>query len=464
MAFNTITYRVMIAGPSDVQDEKDIIRKIIREWNSLNSRIQSTVLLPVDWEKDVPPEMSGQSGQMVINKRLVDISDLLIGVFWTRIGTPTKQARSGTVEEIERFIEAGKPTMIYFSSTPTNPANIDQDQYDELNEFKNECKEMGLYKEYDSKEEFEDKLRRNLNLKIEQHDYFDVDELPYATDYSEKQPEDSINEAEGLLLKSTTENNEINGEQKGETWREEQFGVTIDEDGNPILTIEPFRFFYNRMAEAFPGVRGLKIFDEPYKALGRLRTLLKFPLRFEHNESASSEANVPLWWFRGGSNNAIESFDSLSETKCLINCKELEINRIAAYRHSDRQRNFVYVEAKPEDLTGAYDITEENIKKMKDEFGYAWEEYGLLDGIPISREEFDDGAAVINDQVVDAKDAELRVRYLSKYNFFIAPHDSPINSIDFDETSRNYLDGIIDGVYDLKDFLEMFSRQPERDI
>jgi hypothetical protein len=33
----------------------------------------------------------------------VESGDILMGVFWTRLGTPTGKAPSGTVEEIEHF-------------------------------------------------------------------------------------------------------------------------------------------------------------------------------------------------------------------------------------------------------------------------------------------------------------------------------------------------------------------------
>jgi hypothetical protein len=39
----------------------------------------------------------------------------LIGVFWTRVGTPTGIAESGTLEEIERVAAEGKLVMLYFS-------------------------------------------------------------------------------------------------------------------------------------------------------------------------------------------------------------------------------------------------------------------------------------------------------------------------------------------------------------
>jgi len=61
----------------------------------------------------LPPEMSGRP-QGIINQRLLKECDLLIAAFWTRIGSPAGVAASGTVEEIEEHLAAGKEAMIYF--------------------------------------------------------------------------------------------------------------------------------------------------------------------------------------------------------------------------------------------------------------------------------------------------------------------------------------------------------------
>jgi len=60
----------------------------------------------------------GKPAQEFINEQVLEKADLLIAIFWTRIGTPTSEHASGTVEEIEKHIDSEKTTMIYFSSQP----------------------------------------------------------------------------------------------------------------------------------------------------------------------------------------------------------------------------------------------------------------------------------------------------------------------------------------------------------
>jgi hypothetical protein len=135
MSYDATVFKVMIASPGDVGVEKNIIREVIHEWNAINSDTRHIVLLPVSWDTHSAPAM-GDRPQEIINKQVLKGCDLLVGVFWTRIGTPTGKNPSGTVEEITEHIKNGKPAMIYFSVAPVVPDSIDADQYAKLNEFR----------------------------------------------------------------------------------------------------------------------------------------------------------------------------------------------------------------------------------------------------------------------------------------------------------------------------------------
>jgi len=106
----------------------------------------------------------GDRAQATINKQILGDADILIAIFWTRIGTPTGVAASGTVEEITEHISAGKPTMLYFSSAPVRPDSVDEEQFRSLRTFKKSIQESnnGLYEEYESLGEFKEKLSRQL--------------------------------------------------------------------------------------------------------------------------------------------------------------------------------------------------------------------------------------------------------------------------------------------------------------
>ena len=113
MAFPATVYRVMLASPSDVASERAIVREVLSEWNAAHAERRGLVVLPLGWEVDVAPEM-GDAPQNIIDKRILTEADLVIGIFWTRIGTPTSHYASGAVEEIEEHVAAGKHAMLYF--------------------------------------------------------------------------------------------------------------------------------------------------------------------------------------------------------------------------------------------------------------------------------------------------------------------------------------------------------------
>ena len=205
MSYKANVYQVIIASPGDVPRERQLAREIVYEWNSINSLDKKICLLPVGWEYNSSPEM-GNRAQEIINKQVLENSDLLIGIFWTRIGSPTGNSISGSVEEIEKHVNAGKPAMLYFSKVPVVLDSIDQKQYEELKKFEKSCRDnKGLVESFDSIEDFRSKLTRQLSLKIIQHDSFQVVDEPLNNNVPDTQSYDrglvnNLTESEKLLL------------------------------------------------------------------------------------------------------------------------------------------------------------------------------------------------------------------------------------------------------------------------
>jgi hypothetical protein len=163
---STMTYparvvEVMIASPGDVAAERQIFREVLHEWNTIHAREHQLVVMPVGWETHSSPRL-GERPQEVINEQILQGCDLLVGIFWTRLGTPTGEAASGTVEEIEKHVAAGRPAMLYFSQAPVHIDSVDQTQYAALRAFRDEYMKRGLVEFYASPEEFRDKFARQF--------------------------------------------------------------------------------------------------------------------------------------------------------------------------------------------------------------------------------------------------------------------------------------------------------------
>lgn len=170
MAYDAKVVEVMIASPGDVASERQIVREVLNGWTVMHARSRQAILVPVGWETHSAPELAGRPQQM-INDRLLAHCDLLVGIFWTRLGSPTGVSASGTVEEIEEHIGTGKPAMLYFSSAPVVPQSLDADQFAKLQEFKGWAMTRGLIAEYDSLEGFRERLRRDLELNLRDNPY-----------------------------------------------------------------------------------------------------------------------------------------------------------------------------------------------------------------------------------------------------------------------------------------------------
>jgi hypothetical protein len=152
--------RVLIASPGDVKEERDELTQLMTRWNGVNSEEYGVVLQPVRWELDATPEQ-GERPQGVINRQLVDRSEILIGLFFSRLGTPTGVADSGTIEEIERFVATGRPVLLYFSNRDIPQRILNGRQFRALQRYKKDIRKRGLDFGYDSIE--------HLRLLVSEH-------------------------------------------------------------------------------------------------------------------------------------------------------------------------------------------------------------------------------------------------------------------------------------------------------
>lgn len=166
MSFPAKVYKVMIASPSDTISEREIVRRVLSRWNARYAEEKHIILLPIGWDTDSAPD-AGIQAQDYLNKTLVDQCDVLIGIFYSRIGTETRNSISGTVEEVFRNIDRRRPTMVYFSKKPL-PPDVDLTQQQKLREFKAKMMEEGLCGEYSSDSDFEKQLYDHIQIKIQE--------------------------------------------------------------------------------------------------------------------------------------------------------------------------------------------------------------------------------------------------------------------------------------------------------
>lgn len=168
MSWQARIYRILIASPGDLDEERKSIPELINRWNAVNSKKYGIHLQHVMWEIDSFPEVKKEGDpQKVLNEQIIKNCDILLGIFWTRLGTPTGRAESGTVEEIDRFLKLKKPVMLYFSSRDISPGDIDVDQLTRLRKYKKEIRQLGIVSEYETIVDLHEKLFKDLTLRIQ---------------------------------------------------------------------------------------------------------------------------------------------------------------------------------------------------------------------------------------------------------------------------------------------------------
>lgn len=171
----TVTkYRVFIASPSDLNDERQAIDEVIRELNLTYGQQNNLVIELIKWETHSASGTSGSSTQELISKDIGDSYDLFIGMMWLKFGTPTKSSGSGTEEEFkiayQRFQKSPETLQLlfYFKSTPPlNIQDIVPSELEKINNFKNKIgQENVLYWHFNSTNELQGFLRIHIPRRL----------------------------------------------------------------------------------------------------------------------------------------------------------------------------------------------------------------------------------------------------------------------------------------------------------
>jgi hypothetical protein len=167
----TRTVRVVVASPSDVEAERGVIPEILKDINTWTVPLLEFRLEPWMWETEVYPgfHLRGPQGQIDESQRIEE-SQIVLGMFWKRFGTPTSDANSGTEHELRKAIAAweakGRPhIMIYFKEKEYYPrSKEDLEQQGLVFDFRDYCKPRGIVWPYKGELEFERSVRRHLSL------------------------------------------------------------------------------------------------------------------------------------------------------------------------------------------------------------------------------------------------------------------------------------------------------------
>jgi hypothetical protein len=158
---------VFISCPSDVENEKSIVKSVCKSLSSIYRKTHKIQLTPLDWKENVPSEISNLSPQEIIDKNIQDY-DVYIGIFWKRFGDKIVNGLSPTEKEFEdalaRKEKIGKPIIKFFFKKKEYSINTvyEADQIKEIQIFKERIKKIGIYDEFFDDISFQDIVYKSL--------------------------------------------------------------------------------------------------------------------------------------------------------------------------------------------------------------------------------------------------------------------------------------------------------------
>lgn len=164
MSNNVRHYKIMLGGPNDTEEKLKVIENAINEWNKRYTDVFKVQFNFLSGKSAAPLLMKDTDGQEVINDQVIPNCDMMLALFWTRLGSPTQRAESGTLEEIEQFLNAKKRVLLYFSESVILPTGIDSKQFKNVLAFKKEIEEkrLGLHATVKTDDELRDKVIDDL--------------------------------------------------------------------------------------------------------------------------------------------------------------------------------------------------------------------------------------------------------------------------------------------------------------
>lgn len=176
---NTLRHlRLVIASPSDVDKERDSVEQSVNKLNRMIFNHKGFHLDVSRWETDSAPNFHILGPQGRIDEELdVASSDFIVGLFWSRFGSPTMGEKSGTAHELKTAFACwqknGKPQiMVYFCTADLPPPRTveEGEQRTELVRFQQNFPKEGTWWTYKDRNSFsalfEEHLSRNFNKLI----------------------------------------------------------------------------------------------------------------------------------------------------------------------------------------------------------------------------------------------------------------------------------------------------------
>ncbi len=168
---------VFISCPGDVKDERRIVEETCGQLTETLRASKSTEIVPIHWEKDVVPVITGEGAQVIINEQIGRYDyDIYVGIAWTRFGDKQANGLTPTEEEfklaLDNYKKKKRPIIqFYFKRDKFCPNDVDQaQQMVEVLKFKERIRSLGISIDFEGEESFRKKMRDHLSKIVDNFD------------------------------------------------------------------------------------------------------------------------------------------------------------------------------------------------------------------------------------------------------------------------------------------------------
>ena len=169
-----ITLELFVASPGDVSSERQAVTRVVAELERTIGSVLEINIRPFLWEHDLGPGVDLGGPQAIVDAHSnLARCNILVGVFWNRLGTRTQDGKTGTEHEFwsafERWKREGSPhIMLYFSKKRLEPEAAILEEGRVVTDFRTSLPREVFSWRYKSPQHFENLFREHLTRHVMQ--------------------------------------------------------------------------------------------------------------------------------------------------------------------------------------------------------------------------------------------------------------------------------------------------------
>ena len=245
--------KVLISAPGDQHKQVEATKRSLDALNKILGPHGHSLKI-AHWKSNVSTGQ-GERAQDVINSQIQDC-DVMVAILGDRLGTPTGEFASGTVEEIELFLSRRRDKQVrfdvhvFFNRTQVDPYAIDVEQLRNVQMFRRSLNAKGVnFGEFSSVDELSEMVQLGVSTYLARNPQLAEAETTtpkYFEDFDELGFDDAIELATEDMANVAETMHQLNSDM--ETWNKKI--AALAEEAPTAVVSSSSKDFFERVAEA----------------------------------------------------------------------------------------------------------------------------------------------------------------------------------------------------------------------